>query len=445
MSEVLRGRVQSVGRGLPKVAVSDGLRVVQTDDDGRFELPRDAATGPFIFITPPGQHWTDDFYRPSDATEFVFELEPRDGQCHVGAYVTDLHLENRREHSTALMRATLDELAAMKPRPAFVVFGGDICLQGHMGDAWLELLAEFDVPYRNAVGNHEVMIKQVNPFAAYESLFGPIWYSFEVGEVHYVVLCGMTPSAENVGYTNVLGHVTERELAWLRADLALLPAHRPVVAFIHVPLRSTYCERRGTTIEASPWWVVDNADEVMAILAAHGTRLVLQGHLHENERILEGGIELVETVSICGRWWTAAEPPERGVCNEPRGYRLIEADGTQVTHRCLATAESKLPADAEFVGLPESVIAGPPLEVWVNVHDGGPATKVTLRVDDGESIELTETLYPGSIHNEPMGYVHHWRAELPTAGWGVGEHRVEAVAAERGREPIRLTRLFQAG
>src|SRR5688572_20700377 len=58
----VRGRVVSDGRGIPGVAVSDGLSVVATERDGRFTLIADRSQ-PFVFMTTPAGYET-----PTSAT-----------------------------------------------------------------------------------------------------------------------------------------------------------------------------------------------------------------------------------------------------------------------------------------------------------------------------------------------------------------------------------------
>ena len=50
----VRGRVMSLGRGLARVGVSDGLTVVRTDPDGRFDLVTDATRHYLSLSAPAG-------------------------------------------------------------------------------------------------------------------------------------------------------------------------------------------------------------------------------------------------------------------------------------------------------------------------------------------------------------------------------------------------------
>ncbi|MDE2976605.1 MAG: hypothetical protein OXU63_03675, partial [Acidobacteriota bacterium] len=49
---VVQGAVRSRGRGIPRVPVSDGVQVVDTDADGAFEILTRSERG-FVWFTPP--------------------------------------------------------------------------------------------------------------------------------------------------------------------------------------------------------------------------------------------------------------------------------------------------------------------------------------------------------------------------------------------------------
>lgn len=428
MSRVVHGRVTGAGAPLAGVAVSDGYRVVQTDLDGTFRLPVDDRSGRFAFISCPKGWWTDAFYAPL-ADELRFELIAReeDDERHFGLYLTDMHLEGSDRGQAARFRACLERINALDPPPAFVLFGGDICLQGGVGDAYRQVLALLRPPVRNTVGNHELMVGEANPFAAYEALFGPPYYSFNVGRVHYVALCGMVPDLGYNDYRNVHGRVTEDELHWLRQDLAAKPKGAPVVVFSHIPLVTTYAERRGTTAKAVPWWVMTNADEVIDLLAAHDTRLVLQGHLHENERTVRDGIEFVSSASIAGRWWSRQWPPDIGVDGAPRGYRRVEADGTKIAHRFVPDPPND---EIACITAPAGVVSeGKSTEVWVNVFDGGADTRVTVSVDDAPAVAAEPAPWPGGLWGERFDWPHHYRANV-SGGWVLGRRRTIRATIE---------------
>lgn len=71
--------------------------------------------------------------------------------------------------------------------PAFLIHTGDICyedgLKQHIKDMNTENMG---VPVRYVIGNHDYVAGKYGE-ALFESIYGPVWYSFDVGNVHYVV------------------------------------------------------------------------------------------------------------------------------------------------------------------------------------------------------------------------------------------------------------------
>jgi len=441
----IRGRVVSGDRPLADVRCSDGRRVVATDRDGRFVIDAGAESGPFVFVVIPRGYWTERFYVPTAearAREVVFDLEPTGPADRYSAvYIADIHLgEGNREVSYERFSATVDELNRMASRPAFVLADGDICLQSGQGERYVEIMSKLKMPVRNGVGNHEIMVSAANPRGRFHELFGPTYYSFDYGRVHYVVMDGCVIDPEGEGYKNVVGEVGPTELAWLEEDLRLVPEDVPTVVAIHIPLVSTYPERRKTTAKAAPWWVVRNADEVIELFRKFDVRLVLQGHMHENERIHDGAIEFVESVSVCGSWWRSKTGRELAVSGEPRGYRLIEVESGRVSHRYVASAESRVADPGELVGVEDDrLVAG--ADLVVNFFDASNEAKVRGRIDGGAWMPWAPAKVPGRLAD--LTAAHHWRC--PADRLAAGRHKVEVRCEDRGRPDVTLVRQLRIG
>ena len=161
----------------------------------------------------------------------------------------------------------------------------------------------------------------------------------------------------------------ERELEWLRADLALQPPGKPIVVGVHIPIVSSYPERRSTSPKDAPYWEMTNREVLTDLFAQHHVRLVLQGHMHENERTVIEGVEYVSSISVSGSWWQRGEGLERGVDNSPRGYRIVSVDGVSVTHRYQSSAESRTPSGGEFYELGNPRVASAASEFVFNCYD----------------------------------------------------------------------------
>lgn len=445
---IIRGRVTGGGRPLQGVLVSDGRRVVRTEAGGRYELPIGPESGQFVFVTTPRGFWTERFYLPlADAAQTAradFRLEPIDQPDRFDfAFIADIHLDNRG-FAVPKFRKSLEEINGLEPAPAFLWAQGDICLQAGMGQEYVDCLSVAKMPVRNGAGNHEMMLGHANPRDDYERLFGPTYYSFDWGPAHCIVLDGNKPIPHEEGWKAVHGAVEGSELAWLEADLAAQPRGKPILVGVHIPVVSTYPERRQHSPKNAPYWELTNDRSLTELFSRHGVRLVLQGHMHENERETVGGVEYVESISISGSWWKAGEGFERGVDGSPRGYRIVSVDGTRVTHRYRPSGESYVDRQGEFYGLENPLAAGREAEFVLNAYDAPNGSTAEARIDGGRWQPMPAHAVTSPTTSD-LTMPHHFRLAADTTAMEPGEHTIEArvrwpdgtVVTERDQFTIR--------
>jgi len=426
--QTVRGRVLGGGKPLAGVQVSDGCRVVRTNPDGQYELTTAPDSGSFIFITTPRGYWTEQFYIPMATARRTgtadFTLRPIEQPDQFDfVFMADMHIR-RRSCAFEKFKASLREMNELKPTPAFVLAQGDICLQGHVGEEYVEGLRLLKMPVRNGPGNHEMMLKHEDPRDEFHRFFGPTYYSFDWGPIHCVVLDGNKPLPGGEGWKAVHGAVEGSEMAWLKADLAAQPEGKPIVVGVHIPVVSTYPERRHHSPKDAPYWEVTNDKQLTDLLGRHKVRLVLQGHMHENERITVGGVEYVESISLSGSWFKSGEGFERGVDGSPRGYRIVSVDGTKITHRYRSSCESYVDNQGEFAGLKGRAPRSEKAEFVFNCYDAPNGSTAKARIDDGPWQPMPA--YPAV--NKSIGLVmpHHFRLVADTTRLGSGQHTIEA-------------------
>jgi 3',5'-cyclic AMP phosphodiesterase CpdA len=161
----------------------------------------------------------------------------------------------------------------------------------------------FRTPVFTVPGNHENFgierdtshVPTTHPLygrGMYHHYFGPDYYSFTRGGVHFVGL-----NTADIDDQRYYGHVDSLQLAWLERDLALVPADMPVVTFDHIPFVTTFEGLNGyndrppapslITVNGKTVYrhTVSNAGDVLAVLRKHRHVLALGGHLHATERI----------------------------------------------------------------------------------------------------------------------------------------------------------------
>jgi hypothetical protein len=439
------GRVFGNGQPLAGVSVSDGYHVVQTDSSGKYQLRVGEDHGRFLLVSLPSGYWNDEFYVPiKDAIarkSVDFRLDPVEQSDRFDfVFLADMHLE-RPDIGGVKFVATLAEINQRKPRPSFLLFQGDICLQSGSGDLYAKCLDAAEMPVRHGAGNHEMMLGHENPRDDFEERFGPTYYSFDWGPLHCIVLDGNKPLPGETGWQAVHGAVEGVELAWLKADLAVQPEGRPIVLGVHIPIVSSYPERRSTSPKNAPYWEMTNRHLLTDLLARHKVRLVLQGHMHENERTTIEGVEYVSSISVSGSWWKAGREFERGVDNCPRGYRVVSVDGNRITHRYMSTAESRVNRPGEFSSLEAPLPPAGEAVFVFNCYDAPNEATAVARIDEGPWQPMPSYAAP-SPATQGLTMPHHFRLVANTAELSSGSHTITVRVTYPDGERVETTKEF---
>lgn len=333
----VKGRVQdNTGKNLQDVMVTDGVNVTLTDKNGVYYLPTDLNARRFVYITVPKGY---EMPSSNGVPEFFsrltlgrvnlrnFTLVPRteDAAKHTIIMMADTQIRSaQKDNSIARFRdpVTPDIAAtvASVEGPCYGVVLGDL--------VWdeMDLFAEYKQQVErmgmtvfNILGNHDH--DQNNPgdedsILAYESHFGPSNYSFNIGDIHYVML-------DNVIYTNYSTYsrgLTDEIVSWLEKDMLYVRKGSTVVVGMHIPLRHS----SSLTYDNS----FANRDKFLEILKDYKVH-VFSGHRHFNEYFhdAERGMD----IHLCGR--PGGHPTICGdYCQDgsPSGYAIVEVDGSEL-------------------------------------------------------------------------------------------------------------------
>ena len=297
-------------RGVSGVAVSNQRDVVVTDSAGRFAISP-GLTGVLFVATPDGYGSTGAFWRAigptSGAADFglVRESQPR---TYTFVHASDPHLAPASLDRFRHFRAMTDSLA-----PAFILMGGDLVRDAMSQNeaaarAYFDLYAAeskaFRMPVWNVPGNHDHFgiigsrshVDPRHPLynrGMYRQYFGPDYYSFTYGGVHFIGLNSV--SADDSAY---YGDVDSLQLAWLKRDVAQVPATTPVVTFNHIPFVSGWGTLLGFSDDALVSDVaivngkkryrhtVNNVQDVLEAMRGHRYVLALGSHMHAPERLV---------------------------------------------------------------------------------------------------------------------------------------------------------------
>ena len=289
-------------KGLAGVLVSDGLNVVKTIADGSFSLPGHTKES-FIFITTPSGYKTDNKHYHSitdELTSYDFALQPYNGGIqkdgsHKYVHISDTEIsdvENQREWVNNIYGYVSNEQAA------FIIHTGDICYEKGL-KAHIKLMntSNMGIPVFYCIGNHD-LVKGKYGEELFESIYGPVYYSFDVGNTHYVIT-PMLNGDFKPKYTK------EDVYRWLKNDLRQIPRGKPVVFFSHdLPGHDNQC-------------VYGINEQEQINLSDYNLKAWLYGHWHINYIRKWGDAFAVST----------AAADKGGIDHSSNAFRVMHIDG----------------------------------------------------------------------------------------------------------------------
>jgi hypothetical protein len=392
------GRLGADEAGVAGVSVSNGREVVRTDEDGAYRLPVfEQPGGTTLFITKPAA-----FDVPLDALNVPqfsyhhipngspslrfgglpasgplprainFPLVPSHQDEHFKAIISG-DTQPYSNNEVGYVRDTLvrDMIADGTDKIEFLIIEGDI-LGDDLGlyPRLKEVLQPTNVPIYWVPGNHDLDAdapSDAHSFDTFRREWGPAYYSFDVGRVHFVVLddvrypCTSADNADGLhafceetdpAYT---GALISEHVEWLANDLSVVSKDKLVVLNMHIPLIS-YIDNTSAQHQ------VYNTAEIYQLLEGRPS-LALSGHTHTLEQIRPG--ELFEgwqtafteplgpspmpqivTGATCGAWWSG-DFDDQGIpqawdrVGSPRGHLVFEFDGNRYRDRFRATGKPR--------------------------------------------------------------------------------------------------------
>ncbi len=337
--------------GLPGVAVSNQIDVVQTDAKGAYRLGG-RGTGVVFVSLPRGRVAVSGFWRaaPTDnATDVHFPLTAAaDSNDFTFIHASDTHLSEQSLPRTRLLLSVIE-----MRRPDLTLVSGDLirrALRVNEAEAtglyemYVREMAASAGPVWSVPGNHEIfaierhhsLVSAGHPLfgkAMYRKYLGPNYYSFNRGKIHFLALD--TVDIEDLWY---YGHLDKAQLDWLEQDLKTVPKGATVVTFNHIPFFSAGLSVAGytdggvapTLIRAgdktSFRHVVSNTADLLARLKDHRYALSLSGHNHAFERLS------LSPEKDATRFHLAAAVigPRTGLAPSPSGVTLYRVRGDAI-------------------------------------------------------------------------------------------------------------------
>ena len=339
----------SAGEPWAGVVVTDGFQCVTTDADGRFAMNSDFETAGFVYFSVPA----DASIPVRDGLPQTYKRIPR----HVKAVQADFVLDKKpvSENYTVVMIADpqvrpfgvdgsmetwhdrvapdVEAFRASCDGPVYCINLGDL-VYNYMAawDDYMDGAAKINCPTFNVIGNHDYdqgtlfETEQGNVF--YESYVGPTHYSFDLGDIHYMVFNDIIYDRKSPTGKYYYG-LDERTLAWVKADLAYVPKDKIIVTCSHHnPFKTPNTSPNGSHNAYSL-----NYKEYLSVFAQYKAVYAWNGHNHENFYYNYAGKETrhgapnIQCISVARCTGALRFNREIAAKGEPQGYMVMEVDG----------------------------------------------------------------------------------------------------------------------
>ena len=293
------------GTPLKDIKVTDGLNISFTDEDGFYSLAGWERAN--VISVGALTLYHDDWFRYIDREHSVYDfyISPapeKDSSRFAHVSDTEIFLDN----------ASVDKWIDFARQSVFtegcdfLIHTGDICrvrgLEAHYRELNYHTLG---IPVRYTIGNHDYVNDKYGEYT-FERLYGPVYYSFDFGGTHYVVL--PIRKGETAGLYDPLDSVR-----WLKNDLATVERDKRVVVFSH-----TYCH------ESEEDFVYGGEESVD--LKEHGILAWIFGHLH---------INFCNKTECDAFNISTARPDQGGIDLSPASIRIVEIAGGDLTSKII--------------------------------------------------------------------------------------------------------------
>lgn len=407
---------------LSNVPVSNGLDIVQSNERGEYQIPlRD--NGVVFIIKPSGyiSHFSEEniakffaYHKPEGSPphkyagvpktilpeQLNFALYPNPDERRLKvALLGDTQVENM-DHVFHVAKLVGGQL--ISEEVDFVVPLGDLVFDDlDLFDPLKKVLGKIGAPVYYVYGNHD---RNYDAYGlqyrdeTYKAHFGPSYYAFNYGDNAFLVLNSVFPED---GTRNFEGRIDEDQLQFIGNYLKTLPNEMPIHLFMHIPLEQ-----------------ITNTEALFGLFEAHPSLYVYAGHTHTQyfrdfDRAdgwpHDGPVQELVAGAVCGAWWLGEKdlygvPGSMMGDGTPKGYWILDIDGSKrkCTYKITGDGMNKqmhIWTPHDFTDEETFLDVN---EIIVNVFAGNAATKVEVKIEDGEWILMQKVSEPDPFYSRQI-------------------------------------------
>ena len=357
--KTLFGRVTSTtGEPVVGAVLSDGEFCVKTDAEGYYEIKSNLSTARFVTISTPAEYKLSfrksvpqNFLRiPRHAkaveANFVLEKREKSTEKYTVAMIGDPQIKGYRVDSAAykLRNYIYPDIVALKEKKAaeegdfFAINLGDLVFNdmAKLYD-YVDVISDSDVPMFHVIGNHdhdqttfrETKLGTIH----FEEYLTPMYYSFNVGKIHYVIVNDIS-FARKLHKEHYKCGLEHWHYKWLERDLKFVPKDQTIVICGHAQL---FRQFGGKGRDKDGRKNISYA-RYSKLLSQYARVYSWSGHYHYNfgydyaDSQVEAHEPLKNIISICVARTCGGLHCNRDLYNDgtPNGYMVMEVDGNNV-------------------------------------------------------------------------------------------------------------------
>ncbi|SHF71765.1 Calcineurin-like phosphoesterase [Mariniphaga anaerophila] len=449
VSGIVSGQVAENGAGIEGVVVSDGFETTLTDGSGNYRLEVNSEAE-FIFISVPSgykfpnENGVAKFYEilpagmSSRKINFELQRNALDDTRHAFIVWADPQVKTTGDVQRMMTESVPDIAAHIGELGNIPVHGitcGDIVFEKfNLYADYKKAVRQMNVPFFQVVGNHDIDYSALTAKASthqFKENFGPTYYSFNRGKIHYVVLNDVFFKGDDEAYKNkrrkYMGHIAGEQLRWLKKDLQYVPQGSTVVVSLHIPVFEITFLKSAVRNELKTA-TVGNRNELYDIIKPYRVH-IMSGHTHYNETAENDNWMEHNHASACNAWWIG------NICTDgtPGGYAVYQVSGDDISWYYKPTGiersfQLRLYPKGESPERPENIVAN----VW-NWDD------------DWRVIWFEDGVRKGEMERylgyDPQAYKNMFGSEMPEEKGSLEPTRTEHVFSAKPSENAKEIRV----
>ena len=342
--------ISSSGDPIEGVVVSDGLHCTKTNAKGEWGLEADLANTDYVFVSTPSEYsaplvdGTPTFWKfLKDLTKkdgkysgVTFKLEkiPNPNRFTVLIYAdpqprsSGAGYDNMGYHSLELCNDMYKDMKEVVDG----ITGRYVYAMG-LGDIVHEVLS-YHTKHRsgmastgarnyNVIGNHDhntsCTTNDRDAARPFESVLGPANYSFDLGNLHFLVLDNMIGKLVDGKISNACDNgLTDEIWQWMQNDLSYVPKDKTIMVCAHSPMFRLLGSKDRS--EAKHY------GDYKALLHKYKKVYAWAGHTHTSFNYVNTDDPVIEShtlTRVTGELWTNEYLGSNGT---PRGYVVFDYD-----------------------------------------------------------------------------------------------------------------------